>query len=249
MGRGRMREPRETPMPLRQADPRHAAVLADFVRKVVASRVVWAVAGTEGLARRPSPTRRARETTLFWAEQADAEQAADAVASEPRVKSIPLADVMHDVLPKLDDLERTVGTNWITAPFDAEIEPGELADRLRQEILATFVRQAVAQGGVYILEDEQGPTFAASTEVANSLILPVWTSRADAEAVKNGGFWQGTDISHIPLSTFIDKTLVWLGEIGRSAAPSFTPRVANIELAPADIAERLKKLMRLAAHV
>ena len=75
-------------MPLRQADPRHAAVLADFVRKVVANRFVWVVAGSEGLARRPSPTRRACETTLLWAEQSDAERAAAEVASEPRVKSM-----------------------------------------------------------------------------------------------------------------------------------------------------------------
>lgn len=236
-------------MPLRQADPRHAAVLADFVRKVVATRTVWTVAGTDGLARRPSTGRRAGETTLLWSEQADAEHAAALVTTEPRVKPIPLADIMHEVLPKLRDLDRSVGTNWVTAPFEPEIDPIELADRLRQEILASFVRQAVGHGGVYILEDEQGPTFAASTEVANTLILPVWTTRADAEAVKNGGFWQGMDISHIPLETFIERTLVWLGEIGRSVAPSYTPRVSNIELVPADIAERLQKLRRLAAHV
>ncbi len=234
---------------LRQADPRHAAVLADFVRNVVANGVVWVVAGSDGLARRPSPSRLAGETTLLWAEQTDAERVAATVANEPRVKSIPLADVLHEVLPKLRDLDRMAGTNWITAPFEPEIAPMELADRLRQEILATFVRQAVAHGGVFILEDDQGPTFAASTEVPNTLILPVWTSRTEAEAAKNGGFWQDMDISQIPLATFIERTLVWLGEIGRSAAPSYTPRVANIELAPADIAERLKKLMRLAAHV
>ncbi len=235
-------------MLMRQADPRHAAVLADFVRKVVANRTVWVVAGSEGLARRPSPSFRARETTLFWAEQEDAERAAADVAEEPRVKSIPLADVLHDVLPKLGDLERIVGTNWLAAPCEPEIEPADLADRLRQEMLASFVRQAVGQGGLYILEDDQGPTFAASTEVPNTLILPVWTQREEAEIVQRG-FWQEMDISHIPVATFIEKTLVWLEEINRSVAPSYTPRIANIELAPADIAERLKKLQRLAAHV
>jgi hypothetical protein len=234
-------------MLLRQADPRHAAVLADFVRRVVASRTVWAVAGAEGLARMPSPTRRARETTLFWVEQNDAEQAAEKVAQEPRVKQIWLADFLHEVLPKLRDLDRAIGTNWLAAPCEAEIEPMELADRLRQEMLASFVRQAVGQGGLYILEDEQGPTFAASTEVANTLILPVWTQREEAEIVQRG-FWQDMDISHIPVATFIERTLVWLQEINRSVSPSFTPRIANIELAPADIAERLKKLQRLAAH-
>jgi hypothetical protein len=234
-------------MLLRQTDPRHAAVIADFVRKVVASRTVWAVAGAEGLARLPSPNRRARETTLFWAEQSDAELTAEKVAQEPRVKSIPLADFLHEVLPKLRDLDRVVGTNWFAAPCEPEIEPVDLADRIRQEILASFVRQAVGQGGLYILEDDQGPTFAASTEVPNTLILPVWTQREEAEVVQHG-FWQGMDISHIPVATFIERTLVWLQEINRSVAPSYTPRIANIELAPADIAERLKKLQRLAAH-
>jgi len=237
-------------MRLQQADPRHAAVLADFVRKVVATRTVWVVAGSEGLARRPSPSFRARETTLFWAEQEDAERAAASVTEEPRVKSIPLADVLHDVLPKLRDLERAIGTNWLAAPCEPEIEPMDLGERLRQEMLASFVRQAVSQGGLYILEDDQGqgPTFAASTEVPNALVLPVWTQREEAEIVHRG-FWQDTDISHIPLATFIERTLVWLQEINRSVAPSYTPRIANIELAPADIAERLKKLQRLQAHV
>jgi hypothetical protein len=234
-------------MLLRQVDPRHAAVLADFVRKVVASRTVWAVAGAEGLARLPSPTRRARETTLFWAEQEAAERASGTVAQEPRVKPIPLADFLHEVLPKLRDLDRAVGTNWLAAPCEPEIEPMALADRLRQEMLATFVRQAVGQGGVYILEDDQGPTFAASMLVPHTLVLPVWTQRDEAEIAQRG-FWQDMDISHIPLATFIDRTLVWLSEFGRSVAPSYTPRIANVELAPADIAERLKKLQRLAAH-
>jgi len=234
-------------MLLRQADPRHAAVIADFVRKVVASRTVWAVAGAEGLARLPSPSRRVRETTLFWAEQSDAELAAEKAAQEPRVKPIPLADFLHEVLPKLRDLDRVVGTNWFAAPCEPEIEPMDLADRVRQEILASFVRQAVGQGGLYILEDDQGPTFAASTEAPNTLILPVWTQRDEAEVVQRG-FWQDMDVSHIPVATFIERTLVWLQEINRSVAPSYTPRIANIELAPADIAERLKKLQRLATH-
>jgi hypothetical protein len=42
---------------------------------------------------------------------------------------------------------------------------------------------------------------------------------------------------------------VWLGEINRCVAPSYTPRVAGLEVTPADLTERIRKLQRLAAHV
>lgn len=236
-------------MQLRHADPRHATVIADFVRKIVAARLVWTVAGAEGLARAPSPTRDGRETTLFWTDQTDAELAAATVASEPRVKGIPLADILNEVLPKLHQLERAVGPSWIAEPpCQPEIEPTELAERLCAEMVASFVRQAVSHGSVYILEDDQGPAFAASAANVDNRVLPVWPVQPDAEFPRNG-FLQDAAVSRIPLDAFMERTLVWLEEIGRAAAPSPSPLIAGIELTPADLAGRIKRVQRLAAHV
>jgi len=238
-------------MQLRQTDPPHA-VVADFARRAVASRLVWVVAGAEGLARVPSPTHPGRETTLFWSDQADAHRMAATVASGPRVKSIPLADVLDEVLPKLQQLDRAVGPNWPGAPDEvvagAEFEPQDLAERLRGEMLASFVRQAVSEGAVYILEDDQGPAFAASADDPARLVLPVWPAHPDGEFPRNA-FWRDTAVSRIPLADFIERTLVWLGEIGREVAPSPSARIAGIELPPADLGGRIRRVQRLAAHV
>ena len=232
----------------RRTRANNAPAIDDFARKVVAARVVWAVAGADGLARIPSLVSVGREATVFWSERSEAERWCATVASEPRVKQIPLVDVLNEVLPRLQELQRAVVPNWSPDPADTEIEPRALADRLRVEILASFVRQVVTSGAVYILEDEQGPTFAASVADPDRLVLPVWPTRPDAEFPRNG-FWQEMAISRIPLETFLDRTLVWLGEIDRLIAPSFTPRIAGTEVAPADLADRLNRVQRLAAHV
>jgi hypothetical protein len=225
-----------------------APAIDDFARKVVAARALWAVAGADGLARGPSLVNVGREATMFWSEQGDAERWAATVASEPRVKQIPLVDVLNEVLPRLQELHRAVTPNWSPDPADTEIEPRALAERLRVEIMASFVRQVVTTGTVYILEDEQGPTFAASATDPDRLVLPTWPTRPDAEFPRNG-FWQEMAISRIPLDTFLDRTLVWLGEIDRRVAPSYTPRIAGTEVAADDLTERIKRLQRLAAHV
>ncbi len=232
----------------RRTRANNVPAIDDFVRKVVAARALWAVAGADGLARVPSLVSIGREVTLFWSEQSEAERWAATVASEPRVKQIPLVDVLNEVLPRLQELQRAAAPNWSPNPTDTEIEPRALADRLRGEIMASFVRQVVTSGAVYILEDEQGPTFAASVADPDRRVLPAWPTRPDAELPRNG-FWQEMAISRIPLETFLDRTLVWLGEIDRRVAPSYTPRIAGIEVAAADLTERIKRLQRLAAHV
>jgi hypothetical protein len=235
-------------MLLRRNRANNAPAIDDFVRKVVAARTLWAVAGADGLARAPSLVSVGREATLFWSEQNEADRWAATVASEPRVKQIPLVDVLNEVLPRLQELQRAVMPNWSPDPADTEIEPRALAERLRVEIMASFVRQVVTSGAVYILEDEHGPTFAASVADPDRLVLPAWPTRPDAEFPRNG-FWQEMAISRIPLDTFVDRTLVWLSEIDRPIAPSFTPRIAGTEVAAADLTDRIKRLQRLAAHV
>ena len=225
-----------------------APAIDDFARKVVAARALWVVAGVDGLARVSSLVSVGREATVFWSDQSEAVRWSATVAREPRVKQIPLVDILNEVLPRLQELQRAVMPNWSPDPANTEIEPRALAERLRVEIMASFVRQVVTTGAVYILEDEQGPTLAASAADPDRLVLPTWPTRPDAEFPRNG-FWQEMAISRIPLDTFLDRTLVWLGEIDRAVAPSYTPRIAGTEVAPADLTERIKRLQRLAAHV
>lgn len=225
-------------MQLRIANPRLAHAVDDFTRKIAASRQVWSVAGAEGLARVASPTRRGREVTLFWSEQAEAERWASSIARTPRVKPIWLTDFLKDVLPKLQELHRAVGTNWTAEPCEPEVEPFDLARRIRNELVAAFVRDAIMGDAVFILEDDSGPTFAASSSIANTLVLPVWARVEDIEPHRTG-FWSEMAISPIPIATLLDRTLTWLDGIERRVAPCYTPGMAVNELKAADLAERL----------
>ena len=214
------------------------AAIDRFIRRVLDTEAVWTVAGEEGLARVASPTTKARMVTLFWSERVEAERWGSLIAEHARTKPLSLSDLLNEVLPKLTALNRIVGPDWGAEPFEPEIEPGDLARRLRAEAVAQFVRKVNHREVVWILQGADGPACLMSKSRPGAQMLPCWYDRAHAEA-RIAGPLADSVAAAVPLATFRERTLLWLGESGRLAAPGYCEGCGLVELAPADFAARL----------
>lgn len=210
-----------------------------FVRRVLMERAAWTVAGEEGLVRVDSPTRKGRQTNLMWSQAAEAGRQGLGVVANPRLKRLTLPDLFNDVLPRLAELDRTLGPDWSAEPIRPEVPPLDLARRLRKEAVEMFVRHAVCFGTVWMLQGPEGPACRVSRRQPGVQVLPCWQDQASAEA-RIDGPWADMVAAEVPLATFRDKTLVWLAESGRLLAPGFCEGDGQHELEPAEFATRLR---------
>lgn len=210
-----------------------------FVRNAVAHRAVFAVADEDGLARVPSQRFRGCQVTLMWSARAEAERWAPVVAKNPRVEELPLAVLLAEVLPELAGLERRVGPDWSADPAEAELDPGDLAERLRLRALETFVLRARLSRVVWLLEDASGPALLVSATGADRFVLPCWSEEALAEARREGP-WAEMAAFAVPLASFLGATLPRLAERDWLVAPEHAEGPGALELAPSDLAAHLE---------
>lgn len=210
-----------------------------FVRRAIAQKGVYAVAGEDGLARVASPGDPLREVTLFWTSQAEAERWADVLARNPRVKFITTGELIGEVMPRLNELGRMVGLDWSAEPVESEMEPNELIARMRHEGIESFLQRARVRRAVWMLEDASGPALLVSQHKAGQLMLPCWASRLEAEA-RIAGPWTQMLAVEIPLMSFLAQTLPWLTEMGWTVAPGHAEGADTIEVGPAELARRIE---------
>ena len=72
--------------------------------------------------------------------------------------------------------------------------------------LQRFLREAVEQGQVWGLQDDEGWALTASAERAGVMVLPLWSAPDGAEAAASGE-WQIYSPTAIPLDELLE---VWL---------------------------------------
>ncbi len=219
-----------------------------FVKKAVAQRLVYVVAGSDGLGRVASQRQRGAEVTLLWTSRKAAERWADVVAATPRVKEITLDALIGDVLPALAKMKRLAGPDWGSEPIEPELDAADLAERLKREVAEGFAERVRAQGRVFLLEDGSGPAMLVSAERPGQLVLPCWSERASAET-RIEGPWSEMMAVEVPLASFTDRTLAWLDGRGWSASPDHVIGPGATELAPAALKSLLagQPLRRLRA--
>jgi hypothetical protein len=221
-----------------RAQVQSSAAIDRFIGRVLDTEAAWTAAGEEGLARVASPTAKARMATLLWSERAAAERWGSLIAEHPRTKRLSLPDLLNDVLPKLGTLNRLVGPDWGSEPLEPEIEPANLARRFRTEAVAQFVGKAKHREAVWILQGADGPACLMSKSRLGSQMLPCWYEGAHAEA-RIAGPLADSVAAAVPLATFRERMLLWLGDSGRLVAPGYCEGEGLVELAPADLAARL----------
>lgn len=209
-----------------------------FIRKAVGQRNVYVVAGEDGLARVTSPADPKREVTLMWTSEEEAARWADVLTANPRVKPIDIGGLVSDVLPKLASLSRTVGLDWSSEPLEVEIDPLDLAARMRQEGVEIFLQRARLRRTVWTLEDANGPALLVSQRSETQLVLPCWATRAEAET-RIEGPWADMLAAEIPLDNFVALTLPWIAEQGWLVAPGHAEGASSVELSANELARRI----------
>lgn len=209
-----------------------------FVRRVAETMTVYAVAGEAGLARAPSRFKDGREVTFLWSERVEAEKWAGCIAENPRIKELPLSEVLTSLLPALDQHDRRVGTDWSDGPDEPELEPLELTVCLRRGIVTAFVDRVQQTKSVFVVSGMYGPSMMVSKIKPGVQVLPCWSLRERAE-MRIEGPWEEMVVSEIPLKLFLEATLPGLGQSGTLLSPDNMLGVETLEVLPDALARRL----------
>ncbi len=210
-----------------------------FVQRVAESMTVYVVAGESGLARAPSRFKSGQDVTFLWSERAETEKWASCVAVNPRIKELPLGEVLSLLLPGLAAHGRRVGTDWSDGPDEPELEPLELAASLRDGLVGAFASRAVKTGSVWVVSGTYGPAMMNSKFRPQGSMLPCW-SVFDRAEIRVEGPWEEMVVSEIPLELFLGATLPGLAESGAMVCPDNILGVDTLEMAPLELARRLR---------
>lgn len=210
-----------------------------FLQRAVGARHIYAVAGADGLARMPSRHMRGRDVTLLWSQREDAERWASSVES-PRIKELPVAEVVCSVLPALAVHKRLVGLDWSAEIIEPEVDPRDLAERLRLAAVEAFIARVVALDAVWTLGDVNGPALLVSGTRPDVLVLPCWSSGDQAEA-RTYGPWSLCLPMKVPLADFLGGKMAWLERQGYLVAPDHMEGPGALELEVGELRTRLEQ--------
>ncbi len=209
-----------------------------FMRRAVQQSHVFAVTSEDGFARLPSSAGSGRELTLLWSSRTEAERWAPLIAAGATVEGVSLEALLGEVLPVLAKSGWRVGPDWNAQAIEPEVEPADLADRMRLELLDKFAQDVRAAGSLWVLEDAQGPALFVSITRPELLFMPCWSQRAHAEA-RLSGAWSHMRPLEVSLDSFVGLTLPWLALRGWLVGPEHWAGPGAPEVAPADLKARL----------
>ncbi|MCH9808870.1 MAG: DUF2750 domain-containing protein [Alphaproteobacteria bacterium] len=226
-------------MPLKASPLSSSKPCDQFVSRASKSMMVYAVAGEGGLARAKSRDGDGREVTFLWSDRAEAEKWAACIADNPRIKELPMGEVLKTLLPALGEHNRKIATDWSDAPDEPELEPGDVADLLRAGLIEAFVERAARSGSVWVVGGMYGPAMMVTRSRPEGQMLPCWSVRERAE-MRLEGPWAEMALNEIPVGRFLEATLPGLKETGALLCPDNILGVETPEIAPDEMAKKLK---------
>jgi hypothetical protein len=211
-----------------------------FVRRVAAEGRVLTLADEEQ-ASVPSQKFPGRTAQLFWSSPVEAKRWAEALSGNSALQEISLTTFAADILPGLRAAKGLAGTDWVSDPIEAEVDPGDLQYRLKGEMLTALLMTIADRGEVYFATGDEGPLLQTVTRrEAEVHLLHVFASRQDAERIskKTGSRRFVAD----PLPDFLASTLPWAAERGYPVVFETIPGAGPFESSAAEIMRRLQAL-------
>ena len=187
-----------------------------FIRRAVSEGRVLTFADEE-TASVPSQKVRGRTVQLFWSSPIEATRWAEALAGNNELQDIELATFAADILPGIAKAKGFAGTDWVSDPIEAEVDPIDLQIRLKTEAIPYYAAAARARGEVYLIADESGPRLTPAGPWASAGdLLHVFAARAEAERhLKQAG---GKHVIADPIIDFVGTTLSWAATRARAVA-------------------------------
>lgn len=210
-----------------------------FVRRAVAEGRVLTLADEEN-ASVPSQKVAGRTVQLFWSSPLEAERWAEALAGNSELQDIPLEVFATDILPGIAKAKGFAGTDWVSDPIEAEIDPRDLLIRLQIEAVPPYAAAARAKGEVYYVGGEDSPLVTPGTQKPRSADrLHVFSTRADAETHMKK--LAGKKVIADPIADFVGSTLPWAAKMGHAVVIEPIRGAGFVEVKTADFVAHLTK--------
>jgi hypothetical protein len=202
-----------------------------FIRRLTLDRVAFVIRGDNGAHAVVSPRQPGRHTVLLWSSRAAADRWAPVLDAGAIVDAVSAGQLLADLLPDLATQQRLAGPDWTTDPLEPEVEPADLADRLRAELLRTFWSVTRERRVIHLIESDAGPARITEAGGADAPLLPCWSRLDDAETAL-AGRGQGWRLRVWPLDTFLSSGLPWLAANGWRVVPEYAPGAGMPDFPP-----------------
>ncbi len=208
-----------------------------FVRRAVSEGRVLTLADEE-TASVPSQKVAGHTVQLFWSSPIEASRWAKALAGNSELQEITLDVFAADILPGIATAEGFVGTDWVSDPIEAEIDPRDLLIRLKTEAMPFYIAAVREKGEVYLVGGAEGPMLTPGTQKPRSADkLHVFASRSDAETHMKK--INGKRVIVDPIPAFVAATLPWAAGQGYPVVVEPIRGAGFIEVRAVDLAGRL----------
>lgn len=189
-----------------------------FVRRAIAEGRVLTLADEEH-ASVSSQKLRGRTVQLFWSTSIEAKRWAEALSGNLDLQEIPLAAFAADILPGIAAARGLAGTDWVSDPIEAEVDPRDLLIRLQAEAMPGYATALILSGEAYFIAEASALKLSPSPRGDGREVVQVFTGRAEAERrMKKTG---GDKISTATIAELVNTLLPWA--IGRGHALLIEP--------------------------
>ncbi|MBS0233889.1 MAG: DUF2750 domain-containing protein [Proteobacteria bacterium] len=208
-----------------------------FVRRAVGEGRVLTLADEEN-ASVPSQKVAGRTVQLFWSSPIEAGRWAEALAGNGELQDISLEVFATDILPGIATAKGFVGTDWVSDPIEAEIDPRDLLIRLKTEAIPHYAVAAREKGEVYLVGSAEGPMLTPGTQKPRSADrLHVFATRSDADAHMKK--ISGKRVIVDPIANFVGVTLPWVSGLALPVMIEPIRGAGFVEVRIADLTSRL----------